>query len=354
MKTIERYIILKLLRSFLLVMFLLAGLFSLTALLDEVSDIGTGRYMWSDALLYVCQSAPHRILDLIPLTGLLGGIIGLGGLSASNELVALRAMGVSAWRLALTAIKAGVLLVLGSLVLAQFVAPPIQSSADTQRSVAIHDSDALRLDSGFWFRDGTRLVEVARVLPGNRLEDIVTYEFDDEGRLLERTRAREAQVVDSQNWILKGVKQDIMRGDRFEVVRKKSLPWSSSFDNSFVELTLLRPESLSITALIQYVNSMREWGQVDEAYRLQLWRLLGLPLSTLAMLLLGIPFVLTHGRSSSGRRLAVGGLLGTLGYALDRIGGYLGMLGGVDAVLTALLPGVLILSIAVVLMRRAR
>jgi len=72
------------------------------------------------------------------------------------------------------------------------------------------------------------------------------------------------------------------------------------------------------------------------------------------MLLLAIPFALGLGRSSSGLQLGMGGLLGTLGYALDRIGGYLGMLSGANAALTALLPGTLILVVALLLMRRAR
>jgi len=354
MKIHERYVIAKMLRSFLLVLFLLGGLFSITSLLDEVSEIGTGRYQWTDALLFVAQSAPQRLIDLVPLSALIGGILALGGLVATNELVALRAMGITAWKLAKPVLEAALMLVLAALVVAQFVAPPIQRSADTQRAMAIHDSDALRLENGFWFRDGSRIVEVARVLPGHRLQDIVTYDFDEDGRLVERTRAREAHIVDSRNWILSRVQRDVLRGDNIGSTHERTLPWKSTFDKAFVDLTSLRPESLSITDLLLYVRSMRARGQLDEAYRLQLWRLLGLPLSTLAMSLLAIPFILALGRSSSGARLVLGGVLGTLGYAFDRIGGYLGMLSGADAALTALIPGTLILVLALVLMARAR
>ncbi|TDJ67648.1 MAG: LPS export ABC transporter permease LptG [Planctomycetota bacterium] len=354
MKIHERYTIGRMLHGFLLVLFVLAVLFSLTSLLDELKDVGQGRYAWPDAFLFVAQTVPHRILDLVPLAALLGGILALGTMGDANELVAIRAMGVSAWRFALTALKAGAVFTLGALLVAEFVAPPLQKSADTRRTMAIHDTGALRVERGFWFRDGNRFVKVAQVLPGRRLADVVIYEFDEEGRLRQRTRASEAVVEDSGRWLLQGVRREILAGDEIRFVDEETAPWESSFGPAFVDLTLLAPESLSISDLFLYVQSMRERGQVDESYRLRLWRLLGLPLSTGAMLLLAIPFTFALGGSSSGLRMALGCMVGAAGYALDRIGGHIGMLGGVSAVLTALAPGAIILVVAAILMRRVR
>lgn len=354
MKIHERYTVGRMIRGFLLVLFVLVGLFSLVSLLDELNDVGKGQYRWPDALLYVVQTMPHRSLDLVPLTALLGGILALGAMGAANELVAFRAMGISAWRFAVAALKAGAVFVLAALLVAEFVAPPIQRSANTRRSFAIHEPGALKLERGFWFRDGNRFVKVARVRPGRRLTDVVIYEFDGEGRLRERTRASEAKVVDSKRWLLTDVRRDVLEGDEIRFLHEDTAQWESTFGPSFVELTLLAPESLSVSDLYVYVRSMRERGQVDEAYRLRFWRLLGLPLTTGAMLLLAIPFVFALRGSSSGLRMALGCLVGAAGYALDRIGGHVGMLGGASAVLTALAPGTVILVIAALLMRRVR
>jgi lipopolysaccharide export system permease protein len=353
-KIYERYTIGRMLRGFLLVLFVLAALFTLIALLDEVRDIGHGRYAWPDVFLYLVQTIPYRVLDLVPLAALLGGILSLGSMGDANEIVAFRAMGISAWRFSFTALKAGALLVVAALLVAEFVAPRLNKSADTRRAMAIHDSGALRVERGFWFRDGPRFVNVARVLPGRQLADVVIYEFDDDGRLRERIRAAEAEVLDSKRWLLSDVKRELLDGDQIRFVEEETAPWESAFGPEFIELTLVAPESLSVSELYLYVRSMRERGQVDEAYRLRLWRLLGLPLSTAAMLLLAIPFVFALRGSSSGMRMALGCMVGAAGYALDRIGGHVGMLGGVNAVLTALAPGTLLLVVAGILMRRVR
>lgn len=342
------------LRGFLLVLFVLAGLFSLTALLDELKDVGQGQYTWPDAFLYVVQTLPQRSLDLVPLAALLGGILALGSMGDANELVAIRAMGVSAWHFALTAVKAGLVFVAAALLVAEFVAPPLQKSAETRRTMAVHESGALRVERGFWFRDGSRFVKVAQVLPGRRLAEVVIYDFDGEGRLRQRTRASEADVVDSQHWVLSDVRREVLDGDEIRVTEEETVPWESAFGPELVELTLVAPESLSVSDLFVYVRGMRERGQLDEAYLLRLWRLLGLPLATAAMLLLAIPFTFGLRGSSSGLRMTLGCLLGAAGYALDRIGGHVGMLGGVNAVVTALAPGAVILVVAALLMRRVR
>ena len=354
MKGYERYVVAHLLRSFVFVLFLLAALFSITSLLDEISEIGTGRYLWPDALRFVLESIPRRLVELVPLTAFLGGILALGRLAATNELTALRAMGITPWQLAWTAGKAGAVLIIGAFFVAQFVAPAIQKNADTNRALAIHDSSALQVKGRFWFRDGERFVEVGRLLPGGRLGEVVIYGLDGERRMVERIRAQEAHLAGSEEWVLQDVWRDDLTGDWVESTHIESMPWQTSFERSFMDLTALRPESLSISELLAYVGEMRTWGQTDETYALHLWRVLGLPLSGLGMLLLAIPFSLAIGRSSSKKRLLLGGGLGGLGYALDRVGCYVGMLSGANAALVALLPGTLILIGAIGFMRRAR
>ena len=70
------------------------------------------------------------------------------------------------------------------------------------------------------------------------------------------------------------------------------------------------------------------------------------------MILLAVPFVFALRQSSSGLRMALACLVGAGGYAVDRIGGHVGMLAGMSPILTAFAPGLLLLAVALLLVRR--
>src|SRR5210317_2604556 len=99
MTRIDRYISLSFLGGCLPVLFLLLSLFSFLALSEELEDVGDGKYELVDALLVVAYSLPSLIVNLLPVTVLLGGLLGLGALANNLELVAMRAAAISTLRI---------------------------------------------------------------------------------------------------------------------------------------------------------------------------------------------------------------------------------------------------------------
>ena len=101
MKIIDLYIGKSFTRCFLLVLSILGFLFSFFEFILELDEVGKGHYQLNDALSYVLLTLPGRLLDLIPHSSLLGGIIALGLLADKNELVAMNAGGISVRRICL-------------------------------------------------------------------------------------------------------------------------------------------------------------------------------------------------------------------------------------------------------------
>jgi len=81
---------------------LLLALFSFMALAEELEDIGKGSFTLADALMVVFLTTPKRIVELLPVTTLLGGLIGLGAMANHRELIAIRTIGISKQRIAQT------------------------------------------------------------------------------------------------------------------------------------------------------------------------------------------------------------------------------------------------------------
>ena len=95
MRKIDRYISTSFLGGCIPVLVLLLSLFSVLSLSEELEDVGEGTYRLVDALLVVVFSLPALAVTLLPVTVLLGGLLGLGALANNLELISMRAAAIS-------------------------------------------------------------------------------------------------------------------------------------------------------------------------------------------------------------------------------------------------------------------
>ena len=80
----------------LLVLITLLGFFFF---IEELGDVGEGRYRTADAALYVLLILPRYAYEIFPVAALIGSLIGLGSLANHSELTAMRAGGMSLARI---------------------------------------------------------------------------------------------------------------------------------------------------------------------------------------------------------------------------------------------------------------
>jgi len=150
---LDRYIVRNFILGMIPVMLLLQLLFSFIVLADELGDVGKGVFTQLDAYLVVLYTTPRRVVDLLPVTALLGGLMGLGVLASHQELIAAKVGGMSRPRLALPVlIMALVMAVLA--VLAQcYVVPVSEQKANELRARTLVETRLdVSGDAGFWTR----------------------------------------------------------------------------------------------------------------------------------------------------------------------------------------------------------
>ena len=95
MNVLDRYIMRNFLLGMFPVMLLLLVLFSFMALAEELEDVGQGLFTQFDAFMVVLYTAPRRIVDMLPVTTRVGGLMGLGVMASHQELLAARVAGMS-------------------------------------------------------------------------------------------------------------------------------------------------------------------------------------------------------------------------------------------------------------------
>jgi lipopolysaccharide export system permease protein len=356
-RILDQYIGSSFAKGFLLVILLLASIFSFLDLVEELEDVGKGYYRISDALFFVALTVPGRIVSLAPVAALLGCILGLGILDQCNEFVAMRAAGVSPRRIGWSAMKTGFLLMLVVAAGIQFAVPELAQRAWKNRVTAISGTLSLRTDeeTGFWFRDGLRFISIQDMVYGRVPTDIDIFEFSDQGRLNVFTHAEEAHHLTNGKWMLLDVTQRIIGEQDVRLQTYPTLQWNAFLTPHRDTVMELEPENLSLTDLYSYTRDLRRRGQNAERYETALWQKLSIPLATGAMILIAIPFLFGGYRTvTTGQKVLLGAGVGIAFYLGGEIINQIGLALNLMPALPAIAPVVLLLAVALYLLRRVK
>lgn len=354
MRLLDRYIANTVTINILLVLTILLSLFVFFGFVEELRDVGKGRYGATDAAFYVLTTIPRVTYELFPIAALLGSIIGLGTLASNSELTVMRASGVALKRIVWSVMKAGIALLVLAIVVGEVLAPMADEAGQVARSTAISGSFTYAKKNGLWARDGDSYINIREVLAGERLGGISIFEFDDRHRLTRITQADEARYKRG-DWSLHGVRIKHVGEDSVTPLSHEQISWETSISPDLLNVVSVRPNTLSFSGLYQYVTYMRDNGLNAAAFELALWNKLATPLITLVMIFLSVPFVFGPLRSVGvGQRILAGALLGIGFHLFNRVFNYLTLVFEFDPLISAWTPTFAFAFLAVVLARRVR
>ena len=347
MKITDRYTIRNFLQTFLLVTAILLFLFSFIELMGQLKDIGTSHYRLGNAFSYVILTIPKRCFDLLPVSTLLGSIISLGLLADHNELLAMQAAGIRPWRICLPVLIIGVLLMMIAAISAEFIIPPLEQHARTQRLLALSDNGMAMIKDEFWIRQGNNIMRIGKPSALNTMANIDIYECDHQGQLKTYLHSPKADIIDKQIWRLRDVdkREFTKEGISRETITELTLNLSLSARQ--LRILKLPPESLSPTNLYHYIKIRQQKGENADHYIMALWQKLTVPLTTGTMLLLSLPLIFGPTRdTSAGKLITIAILVGIFAYLFNNIIGDLGLLFNFPPAVTVLTPIAFILGIS--------
>lgn len=336
----------------------LTVLFMLVTLLGELRD-QQADYTAGDALWYTALTLPRMAYQIFPVAALLGALVGVGGLAATNELVAFRTAGVSRLRLAAAALTGTLLITIPVMIMGEWVAPAAEHQARAFRLSEMVGQAIIGGPRGMWMRDGREIVNIQLpLLSADRGEqsvefkNVVIYRFDEGVDLRSIVRAASADH-DGASWTLKAVRE-VSFGDQGARLREEATrPWSTDVRPELLDSAVTRPKRLSLRSLAGYLSYLRENGLDDTVYQAAFWEKIVFPFTAIALVLAGMPFVFGSARSHSlGVRMFIGMVLGGLFMILSRMAQNLGDAYQFPAVLSNGLPPLLLALAAVYVLRR--
>lgn len=351
MNVIDRYIGRAMLYSTLLVFAVLIGLFTFFEFIDKLDDVGRAAFGMWDVLSYLVLTLPKKAYELFPMAALLGTTMALSTLAVDSELIALRAAGVSLLRIVAAVAKTGLLFVLLAILIGEGIAPASEQLAQRNRAEAMRVG-IQQDNNSIWLREGDNFVNIGEVLPDFSILRVNIYQFDQYNQLRNQVYAERA-VYEGGRWRLQQVRQSQIAPDRIGVRNEAEQQWLSGVDPDVLGVFAVKPEGLSAWSLFRYIRHLSRNRQDTARYELALWYKLIAPLSTGVMVILAIPFVFTHPRSTGmGFRLFVGIMIGLAFFVLNRGFGFYSLLYGIPPLLGAILPTLAFFLLALFLLRR--
>lgn len=351
-RTIDFYLARTVLVSTLATWAVLLGFDLLTALFNELDEVGEGSYTLSHAVLYTAYTVPRRMYELFPTSALIGCVLGLGGLSARSELTAMRAVGMSRLRIGLGSLLALTGVTALMVVNAETAAPYGEQNAHSVANAAKTGDVVMARVSGLWAREGNVFMNardgVRRQVDGRErteLQGVRLFEFDEAGKLRSLADARTAEH-DGERWVLRDVTRVVFeeRSVKSETLAEER--WESGLDEQTLAATAARPRYLSSAELTRNITYMQRNGLDPKAFENAYWARWFYPVNVAVLCLAALPFAFGSLRSGGfGKRLFIAIVIGVSYLLVQRLMVSLSDVYRFDARLAYLAPPVVLMGL---------
>jgi LPS export ABC transporter permease LptG/LPS export ABC transporter permease LptF len=310
-------------------------------------------------LEYLFYFTPQMLYMTVPVAILVGTLIAFGLMSKANEVTAMKACGVSIYKLLLP-----VLIVAGALCALQFALDATWLPAFNQRQDALHDRIKGQPPQTYtnpqrkWVMGrGNNIFYYTYFDPQSRVfANLTVFQFDREHfTLTRRIFARQARWDEAiPGWVFSnGWARSFDAGgsSSFETFVVSSFSGIQERPSYFATDTRLGTQ-MTLGELRRYVATMRHSGYDVSRLSITLNKKIAYPLITVIMALLAFPFALTVGRRGTVAGIAAGVGVAIAYWSAASLLEALGNLNQLPAAVAAWAPDVLFLGVGVYLLLR--
>jgi len=351
---LHRYIAKQVMIATLLVIVVIVGLAFVIGLLSELRDIGVGDYGVGEAIIHITLQLPRIIYDFFPMLMLLGGVMGLGVLSANQELVTMRTSGVSLWSIVKAVMLAAIVLIIFATILGETVAPHTTFLANKRKFSDQNNGQVVVTEGGVWMHEGNNFLHINRVTDKNHLEGVTRYQFDTNHQLLAAYYVKTLEFTKHQ-WLLHDLVKTTFNRDKTNSIEAVRATWDLKLNPSLINVGLIEPSEMTLHHLLAYSQHLEENGLQAGFFELEFWKRLVQPFTTLVMILLAIPFALSAPRSlTMGLKILFGIMVGLVFYIFNALVGQFSIVFQLSPLFAALFPTVLFALIGYGVMTRVR
>jgi lipopolysaccharide export system permease protein len=356
MKILSRHIFGEFIRIFLTI---LAGILIVYLCMDFLQK--ADRFISHNAnirqvLFYFLYSIPAMAASSLPIAALIAALLSLGNLSRHNEIIAMRAGGMSLAAIIAPVIFGGLLVSCFAFVNNEFIMPVYTARANHIKNVEIEKKPqpVVFQQRKLWLRGpDNSIANIDLVSPDrNEMLGINIYKMTSTYTVRERITA-ESLLWENGAWRIKNGRKFTITGVGIEARPADGEIFNLVGSPSDLGMIAKTSEEMSFAELWDYVHRLKMSGYKAAKHEVELHSKLAFPLSSLLMVLIATPLSLQKVRSGGfGKGIALAVLIAFIYWALLSIGSALGRSGVLPPFEAAWLANVLFAAASVYILFR--
>jgi LPS export ABC transporter permease LptG/LPS export ABC transporter permease LptF len=342
---LDRYVVRLFSWVFLLVVLSGVSLFVIFDLSETIDEILKNKVATGLVLSFYKYRSLQMFYDIAPIVVLVTTLMTFSLLARTNEITAMKALGMSLYRLSLPAMAAALLVTFFCGYLETSVLP-----ASNEKVAKLNDRirgretarTYRRADRQWLFGQGRYIYNYIHYDPDQAsLQRLQVFDFDEQHRLSKRLYAESARFVGDDAWVFnngwarefQGV--DVTGYTRFtdpKIVRYPETP-------DYFDSEIRPPEQMRYGELKDYIQELKESGQSVPELQVRLENKIALPVASLIMALVALPFAFRLGRQGALYGIGISIVLGIAFMAIFAFFSKMGEAGALPPVVAVWSPG---------------
>ncbi len=251
---------------------------------------------------YFLFNIPAMVTMSLPMATLIATLLSLGNLSRHNEIIAMRASGISIGKIIIPMVAGGIVISLFGFINNEFIMPVYSSRANYIRNVDIEKRQqrVMFQQRKLWLRGPDNSIANIELVSPNRTEMIGLniYKLNPDFSVRERTKA-ERLLWENGAWHLHNSFTYARAGDAVRSYSSDGETFNIVDSPDDLGMIVKNSEEMNFTELWDYVKRLKTSGYKATAYEVDLYNKIAFPLSSVLMVLISIPFSIHKVRSGS-------------------------------------------------------
>ncbi|MGA7244990.1 MAG: LPS export ABC transporter permease LptG [Terracidiphilus sp.] len=351
-RLLDAYVVREFFGMFLLVLASFVMLMLVFTFFELIGDIVRNHIALVTVGDYLFNLMPSMVYAITPLAVLIAALVTFGVLNRNSEIVAMKATGISLYRLVIPIVSISAILAIALFLFDDYYLP-----AANRRQEALRSTIKGRPPQTFlhpeekWIFGQSRPGEQGRIFyyqffdaDDNAFANLSIFEFNPSTFALSRRIFASRAIWDerTETWRFNNGWVRNIDGNNSVYSEFKSTSFSEIHeDPGYFKKENLQSQEMNFRQLDSYIRDLRQSGFDTMRLRVALWHKLAYPLIAVVMAVLAIPFALSMGRRGSLTGIAVAISVALAYWVVDGLFGAMGNVNYLPAALAAWSPDVL-------------
>jgi LPS export ABC transporter permease LptG/LPS export ABC transporter permease LptF len=351
-RLLDSYVIREFIGMFILVLSSFVMLMLVFTFFELVGDIVRNHIPLAVVGNYLFNLTPSMLYAITPLAVLIAVLVTFGILNRNSEIVAMKATGISLYRLVVPVVSISAVLAVGLFFFDDFYLPQANRKQEALRStIKGRPPQTFLHPEQKWIFGQPHAGEPGRIFyyqffdpEAKEFANLSIFEFDPSTFALSRRiyAARVYWDAPKSSWrFVNGWERDI-EGNNTRFNEFKNTVFAEIHeDPGYFTKENLQSQEMNFGQLDRYIRDLRQSGFDTMRLRVALWHKLAYPLIAIVMAVLAIPFALSMGRRGSLTGIAVAIAVALAYWIVDGLFGAMGNVNYLPAALAAWSPDIL-------------